>query len=103
MKFFGNATKLYIHYHEYEDQENYKNGMKQVKYYHKLEKEFLYKKATWISQTNTDRIQMFASDHPKLPSEILKIMPNKMVSFRQTIKPFFTLLMITMFFGVFIL
>mgnify|MGYP000887642636 CR=1 FL=1 len=76
MKFFGNATKLYIHYHEYEDQENYKNGMKQVKYYHKLEKEFLYKKATWISQTNTDRIQMFASDHPKLPSEILKIMPN---------------------------
>ena len=76
MKFFGKATKLYIHYHEYEDQENYKNGMKQVKYYHKLEKEFLYKKATWISQTNTDRIQMFASDHPKLPSGILKVVPN---------------------------
>jgi hypothetical protein len=76
MKFFGKATKLYIHYHEYEDQENYKNGMKLVKYYHKLEKEFLYKKATWISQTNTDRIQMFASDHPKLPSGILKVVPN---------------------------
>ena len=76
MKFFGKVTKLYIHYHEYEDQENYKNGMKLVKYYHKLEKEFLYKKATWISQTNTDRIQMFASDHPKLPSGILKVVPN---------------------------
>ena len=76
MKFFGKATKLYIHYHEYEDQKNYKNGMKLVKYYHKLEKEFLYKKATWISQTNTDRIQMFASDHPKLPSGILKVVPN---------------------------
>ena len=76
MKFFGKVTKLYIHYHEYEDQENYKNGMKLVKYYHKLEKEFLYKKATWISQTNKDRIQMFASDHPKLPSGILKVVPN---------------------------
>ena len=76
MKFFGKVTKLYIHYHEYEDQENYKNGMKLVKYYHKLEKEFLYKKATWISQTNKDRIQMFASDHPNLPSGILKVTPN---------------------------
>jgi hypothetical protein len=76
MKFFGKATELYIHYHEYEDQENYKNGMKLVKYYHKLEKKFLYKKATWISQTNIDRVRMFASDHPELSSNILKSMPN---------------------------
>ena len=76
MKFFGKATKLYIHYHEYEDQENYKNGMKLVRYYHELEKKFLYKRASWISQTNKDRIQMFASDHPKFPSGILKVIPN---------------------------
>jgi hypothetical protein len=76
MIFFGKATNLYIHYHEYEDQENYRNGMKLVKYYHKLEKKFLYQKATWISQTNKDRINMFALDHPKLPSGILKVIPN---------------------------
>lgn len=76
MKFFGKATKLYIHYHEYEDRESYKNGMKLVKYYHELEKKFLYKRASWISQTNKERLHMFASDHPKLPSEVLKIMPN---------------------------
>ena len=76
MKFFGKATKLYIHYHEYEDQENYKNGMKLVRYYHELEKKFLYKRASWISQTNKDRLHMFASDHPKLPSGILKVVPN---------------------------
>ena len=76
MKFFGKATKLYIHYHEYEDRESYKNGMKLVKYYHELEKKFLYGRASWISQTNKERLHMFASDHPKLPSEVLKIMPN---------------------------
>ena len=76
LKLFGKGTRLYIHYHEYEDRENYKNGMKLVRYYHKLEKKFLYKRASWISQTNKDRLHMFASDHPKLPSEVLKIMPN---------------------------
>ena len=76
LKLFGKGTRLYIHYHEYEDKENYKNGMKLVRYYHKLEKKFLYKRASWISQTNKDRLHMFASDHPKLPSEVLKIMPN---------------------------
>ena len=76
MKFFGKATKLYIHYHEYEDRESYKNGMKLVKYYNELEKKFLYGRASWISQTNKERLHMFASDHPKLPSEVLKIMPN---------------------------
>ena len=76
MKFFGKATKLYIHYHEYEDRESYKNGMKLVKYYNELEKKFLYKRASWISQTNKDRLHMFASDHPKLPSGILKVVPN---------------------------
>lgn len=76
LKLFGKGTRLYIHYHEYEDRENYKNGMKLVRYYHELEKKFLYKRASWISQTNKDRLHMFASDHPKLPSEVLKIMPN---------------------------
>ena len=76
MKFFGKATKLYIHYHEYEDRESYKNGMKLVKYYNELEKKFLYGRASWISQTNKERLHMFASDHPKLPSEVLNIMPN---------------------------
>jgi hypothetical protein len=76
LKLFGKGTRLYIHYHEYEDRENYKNGMKLVRYYHELEKKFLYERASWISQTNKDRLHMFASDHPKLPSEVLKIMPN---------------------------
>ena len=76
LKYFGNNKRLFIHCHEYFDAQWYAKGMSLVKLYHTYEKNYLYPKAAWISQTNTDRIQMFASDHPKLPSGILKVVPN---------------------------
>lgn len=76
LKYFGNNKRLFIHCHEYFDAQWYAKGMSLVKLYHSYEKNYLYPKATWISQTNKDRIQMFASDHPNLPSGILKVTPN---------------------------
>lgn len=50
--------------------------MKQVKFFHKLEKRWLYPRAQWISQTNADRLNFFHQDHPYLKAEQLRIMPN---------------------------
>ena len=76
MKLFGKQTRLYIHYHEYESPKNYAQGMRLVRFYHQSEKRYLYNKAIWISQTNSDRLRLFKIDNPKLCSSKLKVMPN---------------------------
>ncbi|TPV35739.1 glycosyltransferase family 4 protein [Paucihalobacter ruber] len=73
---FGKQKRYFIHYHEYESPDNYSKGMILVKYYHQLEKRYLYPVAEWISQTNTDRLQLFQKDHPSLKDHQLHIMPN---------------------------
>ncbi len=75
-KYINRKCKIFIHYHEYESKAQYANMMKTVRYYHTLEKKWLYKKATWISQTNKDRLQFFHQDHPELKKEQLHVMPN---------------------------
>ncbi len=76
LKYFGSKKKLFIHYHEYFNQEWYDSGMAIVKLYYHYEKNFLLQKAEWVSQTNLDRLKMFASDHPEISQDILKMMPN---------------------------
>ncbi len=75
-KYFNRKCKLFIHYHEYASKDWYNSTMKQVKYFHKIEKKWLYPHAQWISQTNADRLQFFHHDHPYLKEGQLKIMPN---------------------------
>lgn len=75
-KFFNKNVQLFIHYHEYFSPEWYINGMRLVKFYHKLETSYLYKRAIWISQTNDDRMKMFVKDNKISQSNKLKILPN---------------------------
>ena len=75
-KYFNRNCYLYIHHHEYASKDWYANTMKLVRYYHQLEKKWLYPRAQWISQTNEDRLEFFHQDHPNLKKEQLKIMPN---------------------------
>jgi len=75
-KHINRTCKLFIHFHEYASKEWYATTMRQVKYFHKLEKKWLYQHATWISQTNTNRLAFFHQDHPSLKTEQLKIIPN---------------------------
>lgn len=74
--FFNRRCRIFIHNHEYADKNWYATTMKQVKYYHLLEKKWLYPRAVWISQTNNDRLQFFHNDHPTLNPESLRTMPN---------------------------
>jgi hypothetical protein len=75
-KFFNRNCRLFIHNHEYASKDWYSNTMKQVQYFHRLEKQSLYPRAHWLSQTNTDRLRFFHNDHPYLKKEQLRIMPN---------------------------
>jgi len=75
-RYFNRSCKLYIHFHEYASKDWYASTMKQVQYFHRLEKKWLYPRAHWVSQTNKDRLQFFHSDHPYLKKEQLRMMPN---------------------------
>lgn len=74
--YFNRKCQILIHNHEYSGKDWYESTMKQVRYYHHLEKKWLYKRAVWISQTNKDRLDFFHKDHPYINSEVLQEMPN---------------------------
>jgi len=76
LKFVNKKTKLFIHYHEYFSKEWYTKGMKTLKYYHKLEQAFMYKRSTYITQTNQDRVELFLKDNPKVEKTKMRILPN---------------------------
>ncbi len=69
--------RLFIHYHEYRDRDEYSQpGMRLVRFYHWIERRFLYRRAEWISQTNADRNRMFYEDLPDVNLDKLKVLPN---------------------------
>lgn len=75
-RFFNRRCRIFIHNHEYADKGWYATTMHQVRYFHLLEKKWLYPRAVWNSQTNSDRLQFFHNDHPTLRPETLRVMPN---------------------------
>ncbi|CAM3475363.1 hypothetical protein [Aequorivita lipolytica] len=76
LKLFNKKAELLIHYHEYFSLEWYETGMRLVKKYYQWERDFLYKKAIWISETNEDRIRLFLADNPEVDSGKMRILPN---------------------------
>ncbi|MCF1190799.1 hypothetical protein LRR18_04310 [Mangrovimonas sp. AS39] len=76
LKICFKKPEIFIHYHEYCSKDWYKNGMKLVNFYHKYELETLYNLATWISQTNLDRVKLFLKDHPNIEPSKVKALPN---------------------------
>jgi hypothetical protein len=76
LRLFNSQARLFIHNHEYFDNNWYRKGMKLVNWYHRLEVNFLYERAEWISQTNHYRNELFAQDHPFIPASKLKVLRN---------------------------
>lgn len=72
---FGKKIQLFIHYHEYTSPEEYNRGMILVKMLHRLERR-VYKKANWISHTNTFRAELFLKDLGNPECLTIKIIPN---------------------------
>jgi hypothetical protein len=76
VKYFNKKCKIFIHYHEYASPAWYSKYMKLVRYFHRLERKYLYSKATWISQTNEVRLKMFNKDNEKINDNKLMVLPN---------------------------
>src|SRR5690554_4969697 len=75
-RFFNRQCRIFIHNHEYADERWYKTTMYQVRYFHRLEKKWIYPHAVWNSQTNDDRLNFFLNDNPTTRAESLRVMPN---------------------------
>jgi hypothetical protein len=76
-RFFRPKVRLYIHHHEYySPDEFYAPGMSSVRWFHQLETSYLFRKATWISQTNAQRIDLFHKDYPYIQKEVLHTLAN---------------------------
>jgi len=75
-KYLNTSAHIYIHYHEYTTAEEYSRSSPIRKYFHKKEK-YLYRRATWISQTNEKRMEKFLADEDiQLNRHIHHFMPN---------------------------
>ena len=76
-RLFNPEVKLFIHHHEYYAPEEFQgSSMRSVRFFHRLETTFLYKKAAWISQTNTHRLDFFSKDYPYIPKATLFTLAN---------------------------
>jgi hypothetical protein len=76
-RFINPKVKLIIHHHEYYAPQDF-NGpsMTLVRYFHQLEKKYLFRKAIWISQTNNERLRLFKSDYPVIDKDVLHTLAN---------------------------
>ncbi|HMG81454.1 MAG TPA: hypothetical protein VK559_00330, partial [Ferruginibacter sp.] len=74
-RFFNSKARIFIHYHEYTSTEEYSNGMKLNRYFHKHEK-YLYPMAEWVSQTNEYRMQKFIKNLSSVTVANPRILPN---------------------------
>lgn len=76
-RLFNPGVKLFIHHHEYYAPEEFQgSSMRSVRFFHRLETTFLYKKAAWISQTNAHRLDFFSKDYPYIPKATLFTLAN---------------------------
>lgn len=71
------SIPIFIHHHEYHDPHQFlRRGMRLVRFFHWIEKRWLFRSAVWISHTNDDRLRLFHRDNPGLDEATLKILPN---------------------------
>ena len=67
--------QIFIHYHEYNSPEDLKNGMKLVRFFHSREN-WLYPRATLVSQTNVFRLEKFLTDILPVKIKQTSVLPN---------------------------
>lgn len=73
---FGKA-RLFIHHHEYYGPGDYlRSGMRLPRLGSRLEASFLFPRATWISQTNADRLRLTMARHPEIDEKVWHVLPN---------------------------
>jgi hypothetical protein len=74
-RFFNRKVELLVHYHEYTSPQEYANGMKLTRLFHRFEKR-IYPLAKWVSHTNNYRMELFEQDILPVKITSKKIVPN---------------------------
>ncbi len=77
LRWMGCKSTLLVHHHEYHAPEDFlRVGMRIPRLGHYFERNWLFRRASWISQTNADRLHLFRHDVPDLREEQIRVMPN---------------------------
>ncbi len=74
-KWINRRSRLFIHYHEYTSEIEYKGGMVLTRWLHRLERS-VYARAFSVSHTNQDRMNLFLKNIGGLEASTLRILPN---------------------------
>jgi hypothetical protein len=69
------SVSIHIHYHEYMSPDEINKSSFYFKFLHRLEKKVLRHSAT-VSQTNSDRLELFLRDNPFMDKKNTSIWPN---------------------------
>lgn len=74
-KYISKHSDIIVHYHEYMSEEEYKNGMLLVNFYHQFEKK-IYNDVKWISLTNKILVNKFLIDNAEIEAKKVHTLPN---------------------------
>lgn len=76
-KLLGGRSRLFIHHHEYYEPGDYlRPGMRLPRLGWHCERRYLFRRAEWISQTNSDRLRLIKNDHSDVPAGTWRVLPN---------------------------
>ena len=77
LKLVSRAAALFIHHHEYYAPADFDApGMRFLRAIRRLERDDLFARAKWVSQTNDQRLRLLLEDSPSLSRRIVHAMPN---------------------------
>ncbi|WP_354694204.1 hypothetical protein [Elongatibacter sediminis] len=77
LRFFSGKARLYVHHHEFYEQRDFlRPGMQLPRIGNLKERQFLFPRAEWISQTNEDRLRLAMRDNPAISDTAWRVLPN---------------------------
>ena len=76
-RFFCGSARLFIHHHEYYAPEDFfAPGMRLLRSTLGLERDYLFPRADWVSQTNSQRLELLQAWNRKIQPGAARVFPN---------------------------
>lgn len=76
-RFFRGSASLFIHHHEYYAAADFlRPGMRLLRATMELEREYLFARARWVSQTNAERLRMLLGWNSRIAPQAARVWPN---------------------------
>jgi hypothetical protein len=73
----GGSAKLFVHHHEYYAPEDYtRPGMRLLAVSRRIERDSLWRRTVWVSETNDQRLKLLLKDNPSIRQDAARVLPN---------------------------